>query len=116
MTLTSNLVKANFLLEDFLFNDITDGTYTVDLTDCKGEIDLVIDAAGASAEATVTVIGGEYVGKLKDTAYTVPAGSCKRISISSGETMQRDGNLHLQFANASGVRVAVLKRRYVNNK
>lgn len=115
MTLISNTVKENFLLEDFVYNEITDGSHTLDMTDCKGEIDLVIDASGASSNATLTVLGGEYVGKMRDTAYTVPAGSCKRISISSGETMQRDGNLHVQLENSSGVRIAVMKRRYVTN-
>lgn len=119
-----NTVTGNFLAETLVYNAINDaaptGEYTVDLTDCKGEVDLLVDASASTAAVTMTICGGDYVGKMADTTYTLAAGDCKRISISSAETMKTDGTLHIKWtatANLStlGVRAAVLKRRYVTN-
>lgn len=113
--MTCNTITKNFVLEDLVYNTITSASASIDMTDCKGEIDLIFDASGASADATVTVCGGDYVGKTDDADYVVPAGTVGRISISSGETVKTDGCVHLAFANYTGLKVAVLKRRYVTN-
>jgi len=112
--MTRNIITKNFVLEELVYNEITSAEATVDMSDCKGEIDLILDATGAS-DVTVTVCGGDYVGKMNDTQYTVPAGSVQRISLSSGETKQTDGCVHLAFANYAGLKLAVLARRYVEN-
>lgn len=113
--MTCNTVTKNFVLEDFVFNSVIEAETAIDMTDCKGEIDVILDASAASADASVTVCGGDYVGKTDDALYTVPAGTVKRISISSGETVKTDGCVHFAFANYTGLKVAVLKRRYVEN-
>ena len=112
--MTCNTITKNFVLEDFVFNTVIEANAAIDMTDCKGEIDLIIDATGAS-DASVTVCGGDYVGKMPDMQFDIPAGSCKRISISSGETIKADGCVHLAFANYTGLKLAVLKRRYVTS-
>ncbi len=113
--MTCNTVTKNFVLEDFVFNTVIEAEAAIDMTDCKGEMDLILDASALSADATVTVLGGDYVGKQPDAAFTVPKGTCKRISISSGETAKTDGCVHLAFANYTGLKLGVLKRRYVTN-
>lgn len=113
--MTCNTVTKNFVLEDFVFNSVIEAETAIDMTDCKGEIDLILDASAVSANATVTVCGGDCVGKQPDLSFTVPAGTVKRISISSGETVKTDGCVHLAFANYTGLKVGVLKRRYVTS-
>lgn len=113
--MTCNIITKNFVLEDLVYNEIKSAEAAIDMTDCKGEIDVILDASEASADVSVTVCGGDYVGKMDDTVYTVPEGTVKRISISSGETVKTDGCVHLAFANYTGLKVAVLGRRYVEN-
>ncbi len=113
--MTCNIITKNFVLEELVYNEIKSAEAAVDMTECKGEIDLILDASAVSANATVTVCGGDYVGKQPDLSFTVPAGTVKRISISSGEAMKTDGCVHLAFANYTGLKVAVLARRYVTN-
>lgn len=116
MTLTSNLVKGNFTLGTFTYNTLTSADCTLDMTDCKGEILLVLDASACSANTQMTVCAGDYPGKMPDTVYTVPAGSVQYLAVSSGETMKTDGCLHLTFAGGySSLRVAAVKQRYVTN-
>ena len=112
--MTCNTITKNFVLEDFVSESIESAEVAIDMTDCKGEIDLIIDATG-STDASVTVCGGDYVSKIKDLTLEIPAGTHKRISISSGETVKSDGCVHLVFSNYAGLKLAVLKRRYVTN-
>ena len=112
--MTSNIITKNFVPFELVFDTVS-ASETIDFTECKGEIDLILDTTGASSDATLTVCGGDYVGKRNDTQYIIPKGSVQCISISSGETMQADGCLHLAFANYTGVQLAVLARRYVTN-
>ncbi len=120
----ANTVTENFLMKELVYQEIndaaTEGEYTVDMTDCKGELDLLLDATDNTADVTMTICGGAYPGGMPDTAYTIPKGTCQTISISSGETMKTDGLLHLLFSAGANLgtlhtRIAVLKRRYVTN-
>ena len=112
--MTCNTITKNFVLEDLVFETVSSAEAAIDMTDCKGEIDLLIDATGTT-DASFTLCGGDYVGKTDDMQFVVPAGTFKRISISSGEVIKADGCVHLTFGQYAGVKLAVLKRRYVTS-
>lgn len=122
--LVSNIVTENFSIKEVTLNSITDAAksaeFCVDMTDCKGDVLLVVDAAASTAAITMLVYGGDYATKRADATYTITAGKRMFISISSGETMQVDGKVHLKLtatANLSTLNttIGVYKQRLVTN-
>lgn len=111
--LQDNLICENFKPEELTFASCSAAEYAVDMTDCKEEVQLILDAADASSAVTLVMKPGDYPMKSKERSYEIPAGSCKLLSISGGETMQSDGMAH--FTLNGNLRVAVLKRRFVTN-
>ncbi len=120
--LNDTLVCENFKLEDFVFNPLTGSAantdYTVDMTDCKEEVQLIVDASDSAANVSLDLEAGGYPTKSRAKSYVIPPRSCKYISLSGGEVMQSDGMAHFRVSgltDSSTLRVAVLKRRFVTN-
>lgn len=115
MTLNATYVNKNFALSQVAFDTVSQGECTVDLTDCKEELLLLLDTAGCGADVTVTVAPGDYASAKLIPAFTVPRGGVEMIPVSTGEVMQADGCMHLTFGSCDGLKAAVLKKRYVTN-
>ncbi len=120
--LNDTLVCENFKLEDFVFTSLTgeaaNTDYTVDMTGCKEEVQLIVDALNSDVNVALDLEVGDYPTKSGAQSYVIPPRSCKYISLSGGEVMQSDGMAHLHVGGLTGsstLRVAVLKRRFVTN-
>lgn len=113
MTLNATYVNKNFAVSQVAFTPVTQAECTVDLTDCKEEILLLLDTSDCGSAVTVNVAAGNYAMAKTISPLTVPAGGVEMIPVSTGEVMQKDGCLHLTFENFNGVTAAVLKKRYV---
>lgn len=89
---------------------------TLELTDCKEEILLLVDTTSCGGDTTVTLEGGDYASAKPDVILTVPAGSVYMIPVSTGEVMKTDGCLHMAFGGSfDGVSVGALKKCFVIN-
>ena len=125
MSLSANVITKNFVMEDMTFNAVTTTSKSCEIffpiDDCKGEFDLVLDnSKSASAALNLIVNGGVGPAAMKDTVYTVPAGSVCRISFATGQVMNAGGLFKGKLTSTDSlatmnVRVAVIKRRYVTN-
>jgi len=115
MTLNATYIHKNFAPSQVAFTPVTQAECTLDLTDCKEEPILLVDASKCTSDVTLTMAAGDYASAKAIPAITVPAGGVSMIPVSTGEVMQADGCLHLTFASFSGATAAVLKKRYVTN-
>lgn len=89
---------------------------TLDLTDCKEEILLLVDTSDCSGETSVTLEGGDYASAKPDVTLAVPAGSVYLLPVSTGEVMKADGCLHITFGGSYGsAAVGALKKCFVVN-
>lgn len=115
MTLNATYVNKNFAVSHVAFTAVEQGDHTVDLTDCKEELLLLLDASECTDAVTVTMEAGDYASARAIPPLTVPAGGVEMIPVSTGEVMQADGCLHLTLGACTGLTAAVLKKRYVTN-
>jgi hypothetical protein len=89
---------------------------TLELTDCKEELLLLVDTTDCSGDTTLTLEGGDYASAKPELTLAVPAGSIYMIPVSTGEVMKTDGCLHLTFGGSySGASVGALKKCFVVN-
>lgn len=115
MTLNATYIHKNFAPAQVAFTPVTQAEVTLDLTDCKEEPVILVNATACASDVTVTMAAGDYASAKAIPAITVPAGGISMIPVSTGEVMQADGCLHLTFASFDGATAAVLKKRYVIN-
>ena len=122
--LNGNVITKDFDPKELTFTSVTSTTktaeYTLDMTDCKGSADLIVDCAASSTDVTLTVCGGSYPAAMADKAFTLTAGKCYIVGISSGETMQSDGCVHFKISSTASLvtlslKLAAVKDRYVTN-
>jgi hypothetical protein len=94
---------------------VTQADCTVDLTDCKEELLLLLDTSACGGAVTVSMEAGDYASARCIREISVAKGGVAMIPVSTGEVMQADGCLHVTFGGYDGLTAAVLKKRYVTN-
>ncbi len=115
MKINATYIEKLFDVSQVAFSS-AEANCTLDLTDCKDEILLLVDTTGCSGAATVTLSGGDYASAKPAMTLTVPAGGVNMLPVSTGEVMKTDGCLYITFGGAySGATVGALKKRFVIN-
>ena len=115
MTLNATYVSKNFAASQVAFTPVTQADSTVDLTDCKEELLLLLDTSACGGAVTVSMEAGDYASARCIREISVAKGGVAMIPVSTGEVMQADGCLHVTFGGYDGLTAAVLKKRYVTN-
>lgn len=121
---TNNTVTKLYAAEDFAFDRISASAssteYTFDWTDCEGEVQLIVDATACDKDVTVVLNGGDYPPAFLRRNILVNSGTMKIITLSSGESLKKDGKGHVTFSTSAifnnvTVRAAVVKHRMVTS-
>ena len=90
-TLNANVITKDFDPKELTFTSVTTTSksieYAVDMTECKGPVDLIIDGSASGTDISLTVYGGSYPAAMADKVFTLTAGKCYTVSVSSGETI-----------------------------
>ena len=123
-TLNANVITKDFDPKELTFTSVTTTSksieYAVDMTECKGPVDLIIDGSASETDVSLTVYGGSYPAAMADKVFTLTAGKCYTVSVSSGETMKTDGCLHIKLSSTASLvtlsmKLTAVERRYVTN-
>ena len=121
--LTCNVITKEFDPQNMIYNSVisaeTSETYNTKF-DCKGPMELIVDASSSEEDITIT-IDRNMVASPDSIPYEceIPAGYVQMFSITSGQ-VSVEGDVWITVSaesalTALGVKLGVIKRRYVTN-